>query len=435
MNISSLYILWDESHIWGLLAWRAIRSLGLPHRLVRGQEIAQGLLSRKRPAALLVPGGVARRKSERLGAAGMQAVREYIASGGAYVGFCGGSGLGLTGAFGLKLCPWQRAALKDRMLHLVSGHLYNDLNRPHDLIPETLPEQPLLPVWWPARFALEHDTPVTVLATYAAPGPDFWVADLPLETLPKGTLSDWEALYGVTLRPASMSGQPCVVSGEYGKGRYVLSYAHLETPQSAHANAWLAHILCTLLGDAAPGTTLIPAWELDALPNCWDDPLLLEAREVLDSLIGLGRDHFLLFARNPWLLGWRAGIPGAALNNIYSLLRQLLAMEPSDEALALLRARAKPFAQALHDFGHGARGYLLAERLAMTLAKTFPDAVDQNALKRQRQALFGDPMEHGGPYGLLLDILDDLFWLCIRGREEQVQPQPRTCPPAREKVS
>ncbi len=433
--MSSLHILWDESHIWGLLAWRAIRALGLPHRLVRGQEIAQGLLSRKPPAALVVPGGVARRKAERLGAAGMQAIRDYIELGGTYIGFCGGSGLGLTGAFGLKICPWQRAAMKDRMLHLVSGHLHCDVNRSHPLIPENLPESPLLPVWWPARFATQHDSPVSVLATYAAPGPDFWVADISLETLPGDALADWETLYGVRLQPSNMAGQPCMVTGEYGEGNYLLSYAHLETPESPHANAWFAHILSTVLGAETPAHTTIAPWDLDALPTCWDDPLLLEAKEVLDGLIALGRDHFLLFERNPWLLGWRAGLPGAALNNIYSLLRQLLAIPPSDEARSWLADSSIPFAQALHDLHHGATGYLLAERLAMTLAKTFPDAVDQAALKRQREVLFGHPMEHGGPYGFLLDTLDQLFWLCIKGREEQVTPQPCICPPQQEAVS
>ena len=62
-------ILWDASHIWGLMVWRALCALGLPCRLVKGQDIANGALFRKpcpqgtpgkeRGAAplLLVPGG------------------------------------------------------------------------------------------------------------------------------------------------------------------------------------------------------------------------------------------------------------------------------------------------------------------------------------------------------------------------------------------
>jgi len=95
--MSTLHILWDESHVWGLLAWRAVESMGLPYRLVRAQEIADGLLSRNPPALLLVPGGTARLKADALGETGMQAVRDYVAGGGSYLGFCGGAGLGLTG--------------------------------------------------------------------------------------------------------------------------------------------------------------------------------------------------------------------------------------------------------------------------------------------------------------------------------------------------
>lgn len=421
--MSSLYILWDESHIWGLLAWRAVSAMGLPHRLVQGAEIAQGLLSRKPPAALVAPGGVARRKAASLGESGMQAVRDYIEAGGNYVGFCGGSGLGLSGTFGLQLCPWQRAALKDRMLHLVSGHISTHVQRPHPLAPpesDACPQDPLLPVWWPARFAMERDTPVSVLATYDTPGKDFWVADLAVNSLPAGTLAQWETLYDVTLRPATMQGQPCVISGHSGKGRYLLSYAHLETPGSPHANAWLAHILTTFLQSPPITPSLVPAWDLAQLPLTWQDPLLLEAKETLESLLELGREHFLLFARNPWLMGWRAGIPGAALNNMHSLLRQTLAQEPTEEARKHLDEHRSAFAAALQEFRQGVSGYLLAERLAMTLAKTFPEAVSQEALKRQKAALFGEPMEYAGPYGVLLTTLDALFYRCVRGREMEI---------------
>ena len=66
-----IYMLWDASHIWGLMAWRALRALGLSCRLVKGQEIAEGALLGKPgscrayenavpPPLLVVPGGNAR---------------------------------------------------------------------------------------------------------------------------------------------------------------------------------------------------------------------------------------------------------------------------------------------------------------------------------------------------------------------------------------
>lgn len=88
-------ILWDASHIWGLMAWRAVRALGLACRLVKGKEIAEGALLgkpgldatphrsgvRRRteqpclsgcPSSplLLAPGGNARLKAQALGDAG-----------------------------------------------------------------------------------------------------------------------------------------------------------------------------------------------------------------------------------------------------------------------------------------------------------------------------------------------------------------------------
>ena len=77
----TIFVLWDDSHIWGLMVWRALRALGLPSRLVKGKDIANGGLLGKpleggRAAPLLmVPGGNARLKAQALGEAGREAVR------------------------------------------------------------------------------------------------------------------------------------------------------------------------------------------------------------------------------------------------------------------------------------------------------------------------------------------------------------------------
>ncbi len=412
--MSSLYILWDESFIWGLLAWRAIASMGFSCRVVRAREIAGGLLQRNPGSVLVVPGGVARRKAEKLGQAGMEAIRTHIGQGGAYVGFCGGSGLGLTGKYGLDLCPWKRAALKDRMLHLISGHVHVKPLAGSPFLPEGLPDLPCVPVWWPARFAQSRTEQVEVLASYDRPGPDFWVADLPLESLPEGTLAEWEADYGVNLQPSKLAGQPCIVRGSYGRGTYLLSYAHLETPNSPEANLWLAHILRTLLhnGEGKDAGT-VPAWELETQKVRWHAPELARARTMLDEVLRLGREHFLLFKRNCWLWGWRAGIPGSSLNHLYSLLCQVQSMDPSPVAEDFLRTNAIGFTRALERFGEEAKGYLLAERLAMTLAKSFPETVSADKLKLRREELFGHAMEQGGLFAELLDVLDELCWLLI----------------------
>ena len=89
LNTSPIAVLWDDSHIWGLMALRALRDLDFPVRLLKGSDIAQGALFRKQGSAagpavslLVVPGGSARLKAEGLGPEGPQAVRDFGQAGG-----------------------------------------------------------------------------------------------------------------------------------------------------------------------------------------------------------------------------------------------------------------------------------------------------------------------------------------------------------------
>lgn len=417
----AVYILWDDAHIWGLIAWRAAVVMRLPYRLIKAEEIAQGALSGKPPALLLVPGGTARLKARALGEAGREAVRAYVAGGGHYLGFCGGAGLGLTGDTGLGLCPWSRAGYTDRFQHLVSGHVRSRLSG-HALCPP-IPEDGAakdtasLPVWWPGRFAPRQDDAVEVLATYEAPDADLWVADLPLSALPQDIFGAWQALYGVNMRADFLAEQPCVLHGRYGRGSYTLSYSHLETPGSPQANAWLAHLLRRLAG-LSPQTDVTPSWDVAAQPIRWPDTpdtaALHAARRTLAGLMETGMAHNLLFRRTEWLHGWRAGIPGAALNNLHAALCTALALPPTRTALRWWETQRPAMERHLPLFREGAEGYLLAERLATTLASHLPDVVDRRGLRAQREALFGHPMEGGGLYRELLDIADELVFLLAR---------------------
>lgn len=418
--MSSIHIYWDESHFWGLLITRALTAWGIPHRLVRGSEIADGALAGK-PAAgsdappklLIAPGGRAKGKADRLGVRGMDRVCEFVDNGGAYLGFCGGTGLALSGPYGLGLSPWTRKGYKNRLHHFLSGHVEASLNTDSPLTPDGM-DSALLPVWWPGRFAPADDG-VTVLARYGDPGPDFWVADLHLATLPEGTMTDWENLYNIHLRPDFMRGLPCLTANDFGAGRVVLSYAHLETPASPQANHWLAHILGQLLGEEVGGGP-IPAWDVAARPAAWDDDVLLSARTALEKIIRTGTDHFLLFWRNPWLLGWRRGIPGAGINSLYSLICESLAMEPGDAALAFWKENRDRFRVLMDLLTGGLTGYLLAERLAMTVFHSDSGAVSREGLQEQRRALFGMPPEPGGIHADLVGMLEELYWRLASGK-------------------
>lgn len=418
--MSTVYVLWDDSHIWGLLLWRAVENFGIDYRLVKAQEIAEGLLSRKPCKVLLVPGGTAKRKQESLGQSGMRAVRDYVAVGGAYLGFCGGAGLGLAGKYGLGLCPWCRRGFVDRLQHFVSGHMYVKPAKGSDLVPGRLPRWPLAPVWWPARFEPQEGDDVRVLAEYLRAGPDFWIADLPLDNFPRQVLEDLEAQFKISVEPRFMTGQPMAVEGSFGSGRYVLSYSHLETPASRDANIWLAHMLSTLAGTGPipEDKALVPAWSLEELKHDWPDGaegrLLADARRKLAQIIALGESHLLIFRRNPWLLGWRRGIPGSNINSLYALACQASSLGPNEAARAYLASIAKDFSEALDFFRHGLTGYLLAERLAMTMSES-ANPISDRELKEQRAALFGPPMELGGLHGRLQTWLEELVRLQISG--------------------
>ena len=409
-----VYLLWDKAHIWGLTAWWALASMGVPHRLLKAADIAQGALSGKPSSVLLAPGGTARLKSEALGAAGRAAIRAYIADGGHYLGFCGGAGLALSGNDGLGLCPWKRAAYRNRLQHFISGHIYVRTPAGHPLgFPGT--ETPALPVWWPGRFDPQEAQEVEILASYLYPAGDVWLADLPLAALPPGTLAGWEDMYGVSFRPEELSGQPCIIRNAYGQGSCILSYAHLETPDSPAANRWMAHLLSALTG-YAPERECCPAWEPAGLPLRWDEPVFNELRAYLDHLIHVGCAHNLLFTRTPWLWGWRVGIPGAALNNFFAAVCSVQSLQPNDAALAYWEQGKALFTQKCGLFRKSAEQYLLAERLTVTLTGVLSQAVDRRMLDMQREALFGQPMEGGGLYEELTNMLEELIFLvCADG--------------------
>lgn len=405
--MSSIYVYWDESHFWGLLLIRALRAWGIPHTLVRGTEIAQGALEGK-PAALVVPGGYARGKARRLGPEGMDAIRTYVREGGTYIGFCGGTGLALSEPYGLGLSPWKRKGFENRLQHFLSGHMHVTLGK-HELVPESLGNEALIPVWWPGQFDTSAPGPVP-LATFKEPGPDAWVADLHLKSLPQGTMSDWENLYGISIRPDFIEGRPCLAANPYGKGRVVLSYAHLETPASPQANYWLGSILGTVL-NREPNRAPLPAWDLAARPVRWNHPVLEAAAEAMDEIIETGLGQFMLFWRTPWLIGWRRGIPGSGINALYALVHEIMAQEPNAEAERYLLEHGGRIGEHLDLFRKGVTGYLLAERLAMTVLHSGPDSISPKTLKHQRSALFGAPPAPGGLYAELLQPLEHLFFL------------------------
>lgn len=450
--MAHVHLLWDASDIWGLLAAWALDSLGLDWKAVRAAEVAgkngrgarKSILLREQPALLFVPGGFSRHKSDALGEAGRQAVREYVRSGGWYMGICGGAGLGLSTPEGIGLCPWDRVPYQDRLQHFMSGHLTASFAA-HPLAPDfspcispcispgispslspglspgngtasSRPLAPLLPVWWPGLFDPDgrESGDLVVLARYGEPGPDFRLADLHVAAFPPGIFDEWKQRYGFSPSPAFLRNQPGVLHGNHGAGRYTLSYSHLETPDSPFANAWLVKLLRNV-GGLVPAEESVPVWDLDALAPQWEDDGLLAVLGGIERIFSVGREAGLLFDRTPWLAGWRVGMPGAQLGSLRVLIRSILASPPGAEAAAFWETSRDAFMAAFARFTRGAESYLLAEQIAQTLNRAMPEMNLSAKLQAQRRELFGpSSMAPGGFLAPLLPVFDTLAFLQMK---------------------
>lgn len=400
MPVPSIALLWDESHLWGLLAWRGLTALGARPWMVRACHVAGGALDAQPPAVLLVPGGWAGHKAAALGEAGRSAIRRYVAQGGRYLGICGGAGLALQGHLGaplLGLCQLRRKAAAQRLPNC-SGHVRCRLYLDGD----DATAMALLPIWWPSQF----ETPgrdARVLAAYESPAPDFWVADLPLADLAEADIPAWEVMYGINLHPRWLVGDPCILSLPFGAGEVILSYAHLETPESTEANTLLARLL-----GLPPGQ--VPAWDIRApQPILWHDPCLTAIHAALLDLIDLGQRHFLLTWRTPWLLGWRRGIPAAHLTTLLAMTAQAMTTPPSAMARQWWQEHGVSCARLCAQLCQEARAYLVQERHSLTQSPGSPEQAGSRALQETRCRLFGAFPGYGGLYGQVVAMLDELL--------------------------
>lgn len=397
METESIQILWDASHLWGIMVWRALRSFGVPAKLVNAQKITQGSLLGKR--VLIVPGGNARQKSMSLGKGGRNAIRGFVEAGGAYIGFCGGAGLALRNAdknAGLNLCPWRRKSFPDKLYHLISGHVRANVGGVSQE----------LPVWWPGKFEPGPGDDIEIVARYVAPGKDLWLADLPLAAVPENVCASWKREGNLDTGLDFPQGQPLLIRGRYGQGEYILSYAHLETPESLAAN----ELFCRLLEErglnieknaagiwdtTSPGVALIRLEEAAF------------AHERLHKLMCGASQIGLFFQRTPWLMGWRQGIPGIICNHLCAELAFLGELEPSQKALKLWCSCREDFIKNMDLFLNQAEVFFWNFRLANTIANT--RHCRRDLLTQERDRIFGHPMLGGGIAGGILDMLDSLI--------------------------
>ncbi|MFW6415624.1 MAG: BPL-N domain-containing protein [Thermodesulfobacteriota bacterium] len=425
---SPVYLLWDESHFWGVMLWRALRYLQIPFATCRSSEIKQGILAAAPAEVLLVPGGFASAKARSLGESGCREISRFVENKGVYLGFCGGAGLALNNYPwpGLELCHWTRKAAAQRLPNC-SGHINVHPGPCASSIPQTLNPPLSVPIWWPSQFEPAKNSGIDILATYKEPDTDFWVGDIPLNSTNRELISNWEDLYNINLDPELLRDEPCMISGSFGQGSFLLSYLHLETPNSFAANLWLYNLLrdrgATETGPGngpdriAPEQCLIPEWDLKSIPQSWKDPYLLQAFNILLQLIRIGEENFLFCWRKPWLLGWRRGIPGFALNSLLSMLHQVMEIEPGEEAHKYWRENRDLFLDMLKRFEFLYQRYMIQKRLQLardTRSSSQDPTSEMQDIKRQ---LTGSSKQEENLYKGITTVLQELVWLQISSME------------------
>jgi putative intracellular protease/amidase len=309
--------LWDDSFLWGVMAWRALKEAGLPFDLLRAEDIREGGLDRYR--MLFVPGGWASNKIHALGEGGAAEIRRFVAAGGSYLGICGGAGMATRE--GIALLPVGRMPSAQRVASFSGGIRVSPAA--HPLWQGVA--APVFSAWWPSQLALD-DPEVRVLAAYEEAQPDAFSSDIPVE----GSKSeDWPALearYGILLNPARLRGEPAVLEGRCGLGRVVLSMLHFDTPGDRNGRVVLRNLWWYLTG----GTPAVPAVcgtgpsegpRMSVAPEIL--AILSQIRTGVEDLIAAGEGQLLWRWRNPFLLQWRRGVRGLEYSTLSVMTREI----------------------------------------------------------------------------------------------------------------
>jgi hypothetical protein len=408
-------LLWDESLVWGLMAYQALTEAGLPFDLLRSDEIRGGALSRYR--MLYVPGGWASQKLFALEDRGKKEIRRFVEEGGSYLGICGGAGMATED--GMCLLPIQRKPSTERVpsvsgpvrLSLAGHRIWQGVDRP------------IFFSWWPSQFR-SADQGTRVLACYEELLPDAFSSDI---SVADGRVMGWPALetrYGILLDPARLHGEPAVLEGHCGRGNVLLSLVHFDTPGDRNGAAVLRNLWDYLASGWSSESRVRKARSrMRPLPDS------AEFRDVIGGinttiadLISTGSRNFLWYWRNPLLLQWRRGVRGLEYGTLAVMMeeigKRLSSIDDGQaQAASLDLLRLKEEASEIRDqlipFVEKAKRLVIRERLYMNTAPLSPLECADPEINRLRLELFGSAMSHGGDFKRLIDPIDRLLFNLI----------------------
>jgi putative intracellular protease/amidase len=415
-------LLWDESFLWGLMAWRALKEAGLPFDLIRSEDVRAGRLSHYR--MIFVPGGWASNKVKTLGARGTEEIRRFVGGGGAYLGICGGAGMATEK--GLALLPIKRRSPGDRVpsfsgpirLSLADHAIWHGIR------------SPVFHLWWPSQF-LVTDPKIGILARYEAAPADAFSADICVADGAGIGWSELELRYGILLDPERLRGEPGVLEGCFGRGKVILSLVHFDTPGDPNGAAVLRNLwgLQSLRRPSEPsrGAGFESQRSLRGVPKSVKG-LIAEIHAPVAELIATGARNFLWYRRNPLFLQWRRGVRGLEYSTLSAMLgeikdrldppgnsRQGHRLEfPERVDLPSWEEELKEIRAQSIDFCEKAKRLLIMERLYMMNAALSPVECPDREITRLRQGLFGAAMRHGGAFKRLIDPIDRLLYDLIK---------------------
>ncbi len=325
---------------------------------------------------------------------------------------CGGAGLALKQG-GIGLCPLERKHISRRLPNF-SGYVKATPCPNHILSPPQANSYIELPVWWPSQFDITKSSPgeVEVIATYREPGANFWIADLPWWIIKEEReISVWEKEYGINLNFSILEGEPLILYGKKGRGSYLLSYSHLESPVSPQANVWLDHIIGTLLGIQIKTPGPAPLLDIKKPRIRWEDVYLIRAWKTLLEVVARGEENLLLCWRLPWLLGWKRGVPGLALNSLLVLIVHLLETEPVPKKLSIWNSRKEDFKSLIDIFSREFLNYFrLHRRYYLKNPLRSPDHFAEDEISLQIKLICGGFPGDGGLFKKAGDLLEEIIY-------------------------
>lgn len=384
---SDTALFWDESFLWALVSYKSLRCLGAGFSLVSSEDIRAGRLNEFK--ALFVPGGWASNKMRALGRDGAEGIRRFVASGGSYIGICGGAGLAT--ADGLGLLDIRRKPLKQRVPSL-SGRI--QIKTEGHPLWEGLKE-PLFTIWWPSQFVIEEGG-MRTLASFEQASDDAFSSDLNVGDMKSCGWETIEKAYDINLNPERMEGDPLVVEGLYGRGKVFASLLHFDTPGDENGELVLRNLwkhLGLVLGTSRILKDIPPT---GALYN------------VVEDLFEFGKRNFLWFERSPFIQ-WRRGIRGWEYYTLFRMVRELAVLYGGDID------ETGGLAEDVRDFVSKAGRLLKLERQALQRGEaiTFSKTSDSE-IKVLRSRMFSESKSYGGLFKSIIDRIDTLIFKRLR---------------------